>query len=129
MHRTLAAVELRLGGILDDCRPHLDEPLHLARRHRSVRHTLVRLAAKRFADVAQQPDRHLGVATAQRLTCCCDQPGHPFRIDLDKLGIQSIPATNLDDRRRAEGPTQPQDVSLQRLARRRRPTRWPQRLL
>ena len=47
------------------------------------------------------------------------------RVDLDKLRIQSIPPSPLDDRRRAEAPTQPQDVSLQRLARGRRRTRGP----
>ena len=119
---------MRLGGVFDDCHPQFDEASHLARWHRSVGHTLVRFAAKRFVHVPQQADRHFGVATSQRLARCCDQPREPRCVDLDKLPIQSIPAIALDDRRRAKLPTQPQDVSLQRLARRRRRTRGPQRL-
>ena len=125
----LAAVELRLGRVLDDRCPQVDEPLHLAHRHRSVGHTLVRLAAKHFGHIPQQADGHLGVATSERLARRCGQPRDPHRVDLDELGIQSIGAIAFEDRRRADGPTQAQDVSLQRLVRGLRPTRRPQRLL
>ena len=125
---TLATVELSLGRVFDDGHPQFDEALHLARRHRTLGNTVVRLAAKRFVHIPQHADGHLGVATAQRLARRCDQPGDSRRVDLDELGIQSVPAIALGDRRRTDGPTQPQDVSLQRLARRRRRTRRPQRI-
>ena len=50
------------------------------------------------------------------------------RVDVDELGIQSVAAIAFQNRSRADGPPQTQDMSLQRLACRRRRTRWPQRL-
>ena len=88
---TLATVELRLGGVLDDRDPQFDEPLHLARRHRSVGHALIRLAAKRFGHFLQQADGHLGVPTTQRLARRCHEPVRPRRVDLDESGSSRYP--------------------------------------
>jgi hypothetical protein len=93
-----AAAELGVHRVLEDRLPQLGESLHLTRRQRLLRHPFVRLAAKRPTSSREQPERNVPILSAQRLTRLDDQGHHPPSIDLDELRIESIAATELDDR-------------------------------
>ena len=120
--------QLGLDGLLDDRRLELHQAVHLAGRQGRLGHVCVGFTAERHPGLIEHGDGVARATVADSGTSVVDEGGDAPGVDVDVVRIEPVAATAFGNAGGSERSTQPGDMPLQRLARRRRRPGGPQRL-